>query len=113
MSGMWFKEKDNAQAVGQEHEAEGRRLVSAPACGSRRKTMAKQLDKSTKQSETKEQHLVSLKKISADWEVDRATARRLLRDAGIQPLILGNGRNGSIRYALAEIQAWLQSRERA
>lgn len=57
--------------------------------------------------------LVSLKTLSHWWDVDRTTARRHLRHAGIQPVVLGSGRNGSVRYVLAEIEAWLQSRHRA
>jgi hypothetical protein len=57
--------------------------------------------------------LISLKTIAEAWDVDRSTARRLLRAAGVTPVVLGRGRNGSIRYRRDEVEQWILSRRRA
>ena len=54
--------------------------------------------------------LVSLKTVAAMVDAHRTTVRRWLHEDGIQPLAVGRGRNGSIRYRWAEIEAWLTSR---
>ena len=53
---------------------------------------------------------VSLKALAAALQADRATVRRWLRTAGIQALVMGEGRNGGVRYKAAEVEAWLRSR---
>ena len=56
--------------------------------------------------------LVSLKTLAEMWDADRSTVRRWLREAAIEPVAIGRGRNGAIRYRWHEIQAWLESLER-
>ncbi len=68
---------------------------------------------SVRGQEEKADRMVSLKVIADRWQVDRSTARRILRQAGIRPIILGTGRNGSIRYVVKEIEAWVSTRMRA
>ena len=53
--------------------------------------------------------LVSLKTVAAMADADRSTIRRWLRDADIQPVVVGRGRSGAIRYRWREVQDWLKS----
>ena len=55
--------------------------------------------------------LVSLKTLAEMWDADRSTVRRWLREAGVEPVAIGRGRNGAIRYRWPEIEAWLESLE--
>lgn len=54
--------------------------------------------------------LVSLKELAARWHVSRRTVRRSLEEAGIKPFYLGNGPNGTLRYAMAEVEEFLRRR---
>ena len=53
--------------------------------------------------------LVSLKTVAAMADADRSTIRRWLRNADIQPVVVGRGRSGAIRYRWREVQDWLKS----
>ena len=52
--------------------------------------------------------MVTLAELSRAWRMDRKTVRRLLDDAGVPCYVLCAKRNGSIRYAKAEVQRFLQ-----
>jgi predicted DNA-binding transcriptional regulator AlpA len=54
---------------------------------------------------------VSLKTLARRLDAHRSSIRRWLREAGIQPLSVGIGRNGAIRYLWSDIETWLASRE--
>ena len=54
---------------------------------------------------------VSLKTLAALLDADRSSIRRWLKDSNINPVVLGRGRNGAIRYRWRDIEAWLDSRE--
>ena len=53
---------------------------------------------------------VSLKTLATLLDAHRSSVRRWLREAGIHPIVLGQGRNGAIRYRWREVEAWLASR---
>lgn len=55
--------------------------------------------------------VVSLATLAGMLDAHRSTVRRWLREAGIQPITVGRGRNGAIRYRWIEIQQWLDSLE--
>ncbi len=55
---------------------------------------------------------MSLKPLAELLDAYRGSLRRWLRDAGIQPIALGRGRNGAIRHHWKEVEAWLASLER-
>ena len=55
--------------------------------------------------------LVSLKTLAEMWDADRSTVRRWLKAADIEPVAIGRGRNGAIRYRWHEIEGWLDSLE--
>ncbi len=54
--------------------------------------------------------LVSIKRLAAHFDAHRASVRRWLDEAGIQPVALGNGRKGAIRYRMSEVKGWIESR---
>lgn len=54
---------------------------------------------------------ISLKTLAALLDADRSSVRRWLKDANINPVVLGRGRNGAIRYRWRDVEAWLDSRE--
>ena len=56
--------------------------------------------------------LVSLKTLAQELDAHRSSVRRWLHEAGIQPVALGRGRNGAIRYVRADVQRWMESLER-
>jgi DNA-binding transcriptional regulator YhcF (GntR family) len=56
--------------------------------------------------------LVSVKTLAARWDCSRTTVSRLLEDAGVEPVFLGKGRNGSKRYRKKDVDAFLKSLER-
>jgi len=62
--------------------------------------------------ESEERLTVSLKTLAELLDAHRVSVRRWLRDASIQPIALGRGRNGAIRYHWNEVEAWLASLER-
>jgi hypothetical protein len=53
---------------------------------------------------------VSLKAIADLLDTTRSSARRWLREAGVQPISLGRGAKGAIRYRWSEVEAWLKTR---
>lgn len=61
---------------------------------------------------SEERLTVSLKTLAQLLDAHRASVRRWLRDARIQPIALSNYRNGAIRYHWKEVEAWLASLER-
>ena len=56
-----------------------------------------------------EQTVVSLKTLADMLDAHRSSVRRWLQDAGIKPIILGRGKNGSIRYYWNDVKDWLDS----
>jgi hypothetical protein len=54
---------------------------------------------------------VSLKTLAGLLDAHRSSVRRWLDAAGVQPIVLGRGRNGAIRYRWRDIEDWLESRE--
>lgn len=43
--------------------------------------------------------------IAARWSCSRQTVRRVLKDAGSDPLYLGSARNGTVRFAIDDMLA--------
>jgi len=66
----------------------------------------------SKQSQS-ERLAVSLNTLSRLLDAHRSSVRRWLKEAGIQPIVLGEGRNGAIRYRWHDIQRWLKAKEHA
>lgn len=56
--------------------------------------------------------LVSLKTLAQELDASRTSVHRWLEAAGIKPVVVGRGRNGSIRYTRSDVQHWLESLER-
>ena len=54
---------------------------------------------------------VSLKTLANQLDTTRTSVRRWLSEAGIQPIALGRGPNGTIRYRWSDVKAWLESLE--
>ena len=54
---------------------------------------------------------VSLKTLSLMLDVGRSSVRRWLKDAGIQPITMGDGPKSAIRYRWQEVEAWLAARD--
>ncbi|MFA6186477.1 MAG: hypothetical protein WC770_04590 [Phycisphaerae bacterium] len=54
---------------------------------------------------------VSLKSLSAMLDAHRTSVRRWLKQAGIQPVSIGRGKNGAIRYKWSDVKNWLDSME--
>ena len=52
---------------------------------------------------------ISLKSLADRLDAHRSSVRRWLREAGVQPIAIGRGVNGAIRYRWPEVQAWLDS----
>ena len=44
------------------------------------------------------------------WDCSPATAQRIAKNAGIAKYCLGEGRNGTVRYLLSEIEAYEEQR---
>lgn len=53
--------------------------------------------------------LVSLKALAQMLDTTRTSARRWLQQAGVQPVAIGRGRNGAIRYRWRDVQVWLDA----
>ena len=62
---------------------------------------------SKKPTATRGRQLVSLKSLATMWDCHRETARRRLREAGIQPVALGRGKNGAIRFRSSEVEEFV------
>ena len=56
------------------------------------------------------ERLVSLNTLAQGFDAHRSSVRRWLQEAGIRPVVLGQGRNGAIRYRWRDIQEWIASR---
>lgn len=52
--------------------------------------------------------LISEKTLAKQWDCHRTTVARLLRRVGIRPYYMGDSKNGLKRYALHEIQTFLE-----
>jgi len=63
------------------------------------------------QRQTRTRLTVSLKTLASLLDAHRSSVRRWLDEAGVQPIVLGRGRNGAIRYRWRDIEEWLESRE--
>lgn len=50
---------------------------------------------------------VSLGTLARQLDAHRSSVRRWLREAGINPIAMGNGQNGAIRYRWSDVKAWL------
>ena len=57
--------------------------------------------------------LISLKTVAQLIDANRSSVRRWLREAGVRPLAVGQGRNGAIRYRSREVREWLDSLQAA
>ena len=53
---------------------------------------------------------VSLKTLAEQLDSTRSSVRRWLREAGIQPIAIGRGRTGAIRYRWSDVREWIESR---
>lgn len=53
--------------------------------------------------------LVSLKALAQMLDTTRTSARRWLQEAGVQPVAIGRGRNGAIRYRWRDVQTWMEN----
>ena len=69
----------------------------------------KQDSKKQSTQEKPERLTVSLKTLSNMLDAHRSSVRRWLREAGIKPIAIGNGRNGAIRYRWRDVNEWLES----
>ncbi len=54
--------------------------------------------------------LVSAKELAEDWGCHRTTVARLLKRAGIHPVVFTKHRNGMKRWRLREVEQYVQSR---
>ena len=54
---------------------------------------------------------VSLKTLACLLDAHRSSVRRWLREAGIDPIAIGRGPKGAIRYRWCDVEAWLDSLE--
>ena len=54
---------------------------------------------------------VSLKTLATMLDAHRTSVRRWLDDAGVGPIVVGQGRNAAIRYRWRDIELWLDTRE--
>ena len=62
------------------------------------------------QSDSTDPALISLKTLARRLDAHRSSVRRWLREAGVRPVVVGNGKNAAIRYRESEVQQWLSSR---
>lgn len=59
-----------------------------------------------------ELQLVSAKTLAKELDASSTSVRRWLHAAGIDPIVIGRGRNGAVRYFRSDVQRWLESLER-
>ena len=52
---------------------------------------------------------ISLKTLATMLDAHRTSVRRWLSEAGVNPVVLGRGRNGAVRYRWRDIESWLES----
>ena len=50
---------------------------------------------------------VSLATLARQLDAHRSSVRRWLREAGINPIAMGNGQKGAIRYRWSDVKTWL------
>ena len=60
-----------------------------------------------------DQRLVSLQTLARLTDAHATTVRRWLREAEIQPVVVGRGRAGAIRYRWREVASWLETLQAA
>ena len=54
------------------------------------------------------QELISLREIAQRWYCSRSTVKRILARAEIHPFFFGDSRNSTVRYSVAEIEAYMR-----
>ncbi len=52
---------------------------------------------------------VSLKTLAVMLDAHRTSVRRWLNEAGVNPVVLGRGRNGALRYRWRDVEDWLDA----
>ena len=55
--------------------------------------------------------IVSLSTLAQKMDANRSSVRRWLKEADIQPIAVGQGRKGAIRYRWPDVREWLESRQ--
>lgn len=53
---------------------------------------------------------LSPRQLAERWNCAPSTAQRIARNAGIAKYCLGEGRNGTVRYLLSEVEAYEEER---
>lgn len=53
--------------------------------------------------------LVSVKTLASELDASGTPVRRWLQEAGIDPVVIGRGRNGAVRYFWSDVQRWVDS----
>lgn len=53
---------------------------------------------------------ISPRQLAQRWDCSRSTAQRIAKRAGLTRVPLGEGRNGMVRYPLAEVVAYEAAR---
>ena len=56
--------------------------------------------------------LISVKTLAKQWDCSRTSVCRLLEEAGVEPVFLGRGTNGTKRYLKRDVDGFLRSLER-
>ena len=54
---------------------------------------------------------VSLQTLAKLLDAHRSSVRRWLQQAGIRPIVMGDGRHAAIRYRWQDVEAWIDARE--
>ena len=61
--------------------------------------------------QTTGQTLVSPKELASRWQCSRTQVDRIARREGLTRLMLGEGRNGMVRFVLREVEAFESRRQ--
>ncbi len=64
----------------------------------------------TQENDTRDVRYLSPRQLAIRWDCSRTTAQRIADRAGISKYLLGEGKNGTVRYRLNEIEAYEQAR---
>jgi hypothetical protein len=72
--------------------------------------MSKRLVANTGEIDIKVSQYLSPRQLAVRWDCSRTTAQRIADRAGISKYFLGEGRNGIVRYAINDIEAFEGSR---
>ena len=64
----------------------------------------------TKTNEHDPAPLISPRELALRWDCSRTSAQRIARRAGLSRVLLGEGKNGIVRYVLSEVQRYEASR---